>query len=78
MLGTLLIFLGVGIAALVAASLVIWVVGTIFSVTIGIVSFLLLKVAPILFVGWVVVKIIQRVSGRRQLNSNDRRWLEGD
>jgi hypothetical protein len=78
MIGTLLTFLVVGIAALVAASLVLWVVGAIFSITMGIAGFLLFKVAPILLVGWIAVKVFQKVGNRRQLSSNDRRWLEGD
>jgi hypothetical protein len=39
---------------------------------------LLLKVAPILLVGWIVVKLIQKSTGRGEISDADRRWLEGD
>lgn len=78
MLGTLLTFLAVGIAALFAASLVLWVVGAVFSLTIGLAGFLLFKVAPVLILGWIVVKLVQKIGGRQRLSASDRRWLEGD
>ena len=40
-------------------------------------AFLLFKVAPIMLVGWVVVKLLDRRSSGR-LSSADRRWLEGE
>jgi hypothetical protein len=54
------------------------VIGTVLSVTFGLGAFLLFKVAPILLVGWVVLKLIDRKSGNDQLSAADRRWLEGD
>jgi hypothetical protein len=78
MLGSLLTFFAVGLVTLLVAGIVLSVIGVVFSITIGLASFLLLKVAPILLVGWIVVKVIQRSSGRRELSDADRRWLEGE
>jgi len=75
-MGTLLTFLAVGLVTLIAAGVVLTVVGTIFSLTFGLASFLLFKVAPIMFVGWVVLKLIDRASGKRRLSAEDRKWLE--
>jgi len=41
-------------------------------------GFLLFKVAPILLVGWVVMKMIEKKTGGKELSAADRRWLEGD
>ena len=76
MIGTLLTLFAVGLASLVAVGVVLMVVGTVFSIGFGIASFLLFKIAPILFVGWVALKLI----GRRkddELSAADRHWLEG-
>ena len=59
-MGTLLTFLAVGLVTLIAAGVVLSIVGTLFSLTFGLASFLLFKVAPIMFVGWVVLKVLSR------------------
>lgn len=78
MLGSLLTFFAVGLITLLVAGVVLSVIGAVFSITIGLASFLLLKVAPILLVGWVVVKVIQKSKGRGELSDSDRQWLEGE
>lgn len=78
MLGSLLTFLLVGLVTLVAAGVVLAVVGTIFSLTLGLAGFLLFKVAPILLIGWVVVKLIERKRHGGELSEADRKWLEGE
>ncbi|MEZ4422979.1 MAG: hypothetical protein R3E98_06205 [Gemmatimonadota bacterium] len=75
MLGTLLTFFAVGVATLIAAGVVLAVLGTIFSITFGLATFLLFKVAPIMLIGWVVLKLVDR-SRRGSLSAADRRWLE--
>jgi len=75
-MGTLLTFLAVGLVTLIVAGVVLTIVGTVFSLTMGLASFLLFKVAPIMFVGWVVLKLIEKASGRRRLSAEDRKWLE--
>ncbi len=78
MLGSLLTFFAVGLITLIVAGLVLSVVGVVFSLTLGLASFLLFKVAPVLLVGWVVVKLIQKSSGAGALSDADRKWLEGE
>ena len=66
-----------GRSLLAAATLVAGVVLSVIGAALGLAGFLLFKVAPILLVGWIVMKVIDR---RRQgsLSAEDRRWLEGD
>ncbi len=78
MIGSLLTFFAVGLATIVAAGLVLGVVGVVFSLTFGLATFLLFKVAPILLVGWVVVKVFEKSRGSGALSDADRRWLEGE
>ena len=65
------------VITLVVAGIVLGIVGAVFSLTIGLASFLLFKVAPILLVGWVVMKVLEKKAGG-ELSSADRRWLESD
>ena len=78
MLGSLLTFFAVGLATILVASVVLSVVGVVFSLTLGLASFLLFKVAPVLLVGWVVVKLLDRGRKRDSLSEADRRWLESE
>lgn len=78
MIGSLLTFFAVGLATIIAAGLVLGVVGVVFSLTFGLATFLLFKVAPILLVGWVVVKVFEKSRGGGALSDADRRWLDGD
>jgi hypothetical protein len=78
MIGTLLTFFAVGLATLIVAGIVLSVLGTVLSIGFGLATFLLFKVAPVLLVGWVVLKVIDRRSGHDSLSAADRRWLEGD
>lgn len=77
MIGSLLTFFAVGLITLVVAGIVLSIVGAVFSLTIGLASFLLFKVAPILLVGWVVVKVFEKTRGGGSLSEADRRWLDG-
>jgi len=78
MIGTLLTFFLVGLITLIVAGIVLSIVGTVFSLTFGLATFLLFKVAPVLFVGWVVMKVIEKMKGKDALSSADRKWLEGE
>lgn len=78
MLGSLLTFFAVGLVTLVVAGIVLALIGTVFSLTFGLATFLLFKIAPILLVGWVVVKLVQKNRSGGALSDADRRWLEGD
>lgn len=77
MIGTLLTFFAVGLITLVVAGVVLSVVGAVFSLTLGLAGFLLFKVAPVLLIGWVVMKVIDKKRGG-SLSAADRRWLEGE
>lgn len=78
MLGTLLTFFAVGLITLIVAGIVLSIVGTVFSLTFGLATFLLFKVAPVLLIGWVVVKVVEKVRGGSSLSDADRKWLEGE
>jgi hypothetical protein len=78
MIGSLLTFFAVGLITILVAGVVLSVVGVVFSLTIGLASFLLFKVAPVLLVGWIVVKILDRGRSKDSLSEADRRWLEGE
>lgn len=75
MLGTFLTLLIAGLVGLVAISVVLAILGAMLSITFGVVGFLLFKVAPILLVGWLVLKLVDR-SRTRRLSASDRRWLD--
>lgn len=77
MLSTLLMLFVIGIVGLVAVSVVLALVGVVFSVAMGVAGFLLFKVAPVLLVGWLALKLVQRVTGRRTISAADQRWLDG-
>jgi hypothetical protein len=74
MLGTLLTFLIVGLVTMVVAGIALAVIGTALSLA----FFLLFKVAPVLLVGWVVVKLFEKSRRHDALSEADRKWLEGE
>lgn len=78
MIGTLLTFLAMGILSIVVVWIVLTVVGTILGLTMGIASFLIFKVAPIMLVGWLALKLLDRMRRGGTLSAADRKWLEGE
>jgi archaellum biogenesis protein FlaJ (TadC family) len=78
MIGPLLTFFAMGLVTLIVAWLVLMVVGAVFSLTFGLAMFLLTKVAPIMLVGWVVLKVFQKVRRSDSLSEADRKWLEDE
>lgn len=78
MIGSLITFFAVGLVALVAISVILAVVGTVFSLALGLVTFLLFKVGPILLLGWLVLKVVDRVRRPKAISEADLKWLEGD
>jgi hypothetical protein len=74
MLGALLMLLGLGVVAVVALGMVF----AIFGLVVGAASFLLFKVAPILLIGWVVLKLVGRARNPRRISAADQRWLDGE
>ncbi len=60
MLNTLLTFFAVGLIALLLVGVVLSVLGMAFSIAFGIAWFVLFKIAPIVLVGWIVLKLLDR------------------
>ncbi|HKK93826.1 MAG TPA: hypothetical protein VJ925_10345 [Longimicrobiales bacterium] len=77
MIGSLLTFFAVGLATIIVASVVLAVVGSVIGIVGSLVSVLLFKVAPVLLVGWVVLKLLDRRS-KGSLSAADRKWLDGE
>lgn len=77
MIGTLLTFFAVGLITLLVIGVVLTIVGTVFSLAFGLAGFLLFKVAPLILVGWLVLKLLERRRPRDELSAADREWLEG-
>lgn len=75
-MGTLLTFLAVGLVTLIAAGVVISVVGALLGLTFGLAKFLLFQVAPIMFVGWLGLKLFDKIRGKRRITVSDQRWLD--
>ncbi len=74
MIGALVTFFVVGLVTLVVASVVLAVLGVVFSVALSLAGFLLFKVAPILLIGYLVVRFL--APKHKRLSAADRRWLE--
>jgi hypothetical protein len=77
MLTALLTLVVMAVAGVIAIGLVMGILGIFLSVTFGLVGFLLFKVAPLLLIGWVVIKIINRGRDRGRISAADQRWLDG-
>jgi uncharacterized membrane protein len=74
MLSALLTFFIVGLVALVAIAVLLAVVGAVFGLAFSLVGFLLFKVAPIVLVGYLLVRFL--APRRARLSAADREWLE--
>jgi hypothetical protein len=77
MLTALLTLVLMAVAGVIAIGLVMGILGIFFSVAFGLVGFLLFKVAPLLLIGWVVLKIVNRGRDRGRISAADQRWLDG-
>jgi hypothetical protein len=76
MIRTLLTFLAVGFLALLAVGIALSVLGAAFALALGLASLLLFKVAPLLLIGWLVLKLLERWQARKSLDAPDYEWLE--
>ncbi len=74
MLTSLLTLFVVGIVALVAVGVVLSVIGAVLGIAFGLAGFLLFKVAPVVLVGYVVMRFL--TPKQKRLSAEDRRWLE--
>jgi hypothetical protein len=71
MLATLLTFFVVGIVAVAVLGVVLSVIG----VAIGLASFLIFKVLPLVAIGYVAVRLL--APKQKRLSAEDRKWLDG-
>jgi uncharacterized membrane protein len=74
MLGALVTFFLVGLVAVVALGVILAVAGVVFSIAAAVAGFLLFKVAPIVLLGYLVVRFLS--PRRKRLSEADRKWLE--
>ncbi|MHB1167952.1 MAG: hypothetical protein ACYC28_01560 [Longimicrobiales bacterium] len=74
MLTSLLTLFVVGLVALVAVGIVLSIIGAVLGVAFGLAGFLLFKVAPVVLVGYVVMRFL--TPKQKRLSAEDRRWLE--
>lgn len=76
MIGAILGLIGALVVGVVVIGLVLALLGVVFGVAVGLLA-LTLKVLPILLIGWVVVKLVQRSERPRDaLSKSDQRWLD--
>lgn len=78
MIATVLTLFAIGLLSVVALGIILSIVGAVFSLTFGLASVLLFKVAPLVLIGWVVLKLINRNRVAGELSPADRQWLESD
>jgi hypothetical protein len=71
MISSILTFIVVGFIAIVVLGVAMSIIGGL----IGLASLLLFKVAPLLLVGYVVVRLLRPKP--KQISDEDRKWLEG-
>lgn len=76
MLSALLTLFVFGLVGLVLIGVVLAVVGAVLGVAFGIASFLLFKVAPVLLIGYLVLRLVNRGRSRRRISAADQRWLD--
>jgi hypothetical protein len=74
MISALLTFFIIGLVALVGITLVLALVGAVFGLALSLVGFLLFKVAPLILVGYLLVRFL--APRRPRLSAADREWLE--
>lgn len=78
MMAALLTLFALGIAGLVAMGVVFALLGMALSLTFGLVGFLLFKVGPVLLIGWMVLKLVERRRSSNRISAADQRWLDGE
>jgi len=74
MISTLLTFFIVGFVALIGLTIVLALVGAVFGLAFSLIGFLLFKVAPVILIGYLLVRFLAPRS--RRLSAADREWLE--
>jgi len=77
MIRTLVTFFAVGFLALLAAGIVLSLLGTAFALALGIASLLIFKIAPLVLIGWLVLKLLDSWRTRKEIGAPDYDWMEG-
>lgn len=73
-MGGILTYLLVGFVAIMVLGVVLSVVGAVFGLAIGVASVLLFKVAPLVLVGYIVMRLLS--PRKKRISEADRKWLE--
>lgn len=76
MFGMLITLFVLGILGFVAVSVVLGLLGAAFGLVFGLAGFLLFKVAPVILIGWVVLKIVGKSRHRHRISPADQKWLD--
>ena len=77
MLGMLIALFVLGIVGFFAVSSVLGLLGAVFGLVFGLAGFLLFKVAPVVLIGWVAVKLLGRARrNNRRISPADQKWLD--
>lgn len=76
MLSTILTLLLVGLAAVVGVSVVLAIIGAIFGLAMSLAGILLFKVAPLLLIGYVIVRLIS--PRHKRLEGLDQKWIDDE
>lgn len=76
MIGSVVTFLFVGLVAIVGLSIALALIGFLFQVGFALAGFLLFKVAPVVLLGYVIVRFL--TPRHKRLARAERRWLEDD
>jgi hypothetical protein len=74
MIGALVTFFLIGLVAILVLGVVLAVAGVVFSIAAAIAGFLLFKVAPVVLVGYIIVRLLS--PRKKRLSAADRKWLE--
>ncbi|HEX7050530.1 MAG TPA: hypothetical protein VF188_10040 [Longimicrobiales bacterium] len=75
MIESLAVLFLIGLVGVVALAVVLAVVGILFSIAWALAGFLLFKVAPIVLVGYIIVRFL--APRHKRLERAERKWLEG-
>ena len=77
MLGMLIALFVLGIVGFFAVSIVLGLLGAVFGLVFGLAGFLLFKVAPVVLIGWVAVKLLGKARrSNRRISPADQKWLD--
>jgi len=76
MIGAIVGLIGALVVGVVVIAVVLALLGLVFGLAVGLLA-LAIKLLPIVLIGWVVVKLVQRAERPRGvLSASDQRWLD--